>query len=445
MDLIILLISIIVLLLSYIFYLRNSDNQKMERLLEGYDEHIIASSTDLDGRITYISSAFCQISGYTKVELIGQDHNIIRHPDMDSEIYSDMWKTIQNDKVWHGEIKNLKKDGGYYWVKAHIYSHYNKNNKKIGYTAIRKDITAQKDLEMLKSNLELAIKRRVTELKTTNLYLDTIFETYPDILVVTSGNMIEKVNSKFLNFTNFESLDAFKEIYSCICDQFEKVDGYLQPNMDDNLSWIEYVELHPKEMHKALIIKDDLEYIFSVKSKKMLVDEQIKYIAIFTEITSLERLATIDKLTSLYNRRKLDSVINNCSNTELPNNLCLMMIDIDNFKIVNDTYGHDIGDEVLKTIAYSIKESTRDTDIAGRWGGEEFLIICKNTSLEEAKNISDRILDSVRNSDFDNVGKQTVSVGLSCLNKSESIKKLLKRADTKLYEAKDSGKDCLKY
>ncbi|WP_455755800.1 sensor domain-containing diguanylate cyclase [Sulfurimonas sp.] len=445
MNLVIILLFIIIILFICIFYLRNSYDRRMDSLSKGYDEHIISSSTNLNGKITDISKAFCQISGYSKDELIGQNHNIIRHPDMDSEIYSGMWKTIKNDKVWHGEIKNLKKDGGYYWVKAHIYSQYDKNNKKIGYTSIREDITAQKDLEILKSNLELAIQRRVTELNTTNLYLDTIFEAYPDILIVTSGDKIEKVNSKFLNFTKFDSLDDFKEVYKCICDQFENIEGYLQPHIDNNLTWIEYVELHPKDMHKALIIKDDLEYIFSVQSKKMLLDEEVKYIAILTEITNLERLATVDKLTSLYNRRKLDSVLENCSSDGLVDNLCLMMLDIDNFKIVNDKYGHDVGDKVLKSIANSIKENTRDTDIAGRWGGEEFLVICKDTSLEEAKNISNRILNSVRESDFAEIGKQTVSIGLSCLTTDESIVELLKRSDIKLYEAKNSGKDCLKY
>jgi len=110
-----------------------------------------------------------------------------------------------------------------------IYIFYIKNNH--AYKNHNEYSATQKDVDTLKSNYKLTIQKRVTELKTTNLYLDTIFEAYPDILIVTSGNAIEKVNSKFLNFTKFKNLDAFKEVYSCICNKFEEVDGYLQAGM----------------------------------------------------------------------------------------------------------------------------------------------------------------------------------------------------------------------
>ncbi len=135
-----------------------SERKKLQANISAYldliDTHIITSKTDLKGRITEVSEAFCAISGYTKEELIGQSHSILRHPDMPAELYQDLWKTIKADTTWYGEIKNRKKDGGYYWVKATIAPRYNDKNVKIGYTAIRQVITTKKALEENKIKLQ---------------------------------------------------------------------------------------------------------------------------------------------------------------------------------------------------------------------------------------------------------------------------------------------------
>jgi len=124
-------------------------NQNLDSLLETFDTYVIASRTDLKGTITYTSKAYEVISGYSKEELIGHSHSILRHPDMPSEIFDDMWESIRAQKIWIGEVKNLKKDGGYYWVKAFITPQYNMDDRHIGYSAIRLDITSQKHAEKL--------------------------------------------------------------------------------------------------------------------------------------------------------------------------------------------------------------------------------------------------------------------------------------------------------
>lgn len=128
-------------------YLEKENSNDLKRLLALSDKNIIMSSTDKEGVITSVSQAFCEISGYTKEELIGQPHSIVRHPDMQDFIFEDMWETIQNGKTWKGEIKNLKKDGGYYWIYATIEPHYDVEGNIIGYDALRQDITSKKELE----------------------------------------------------------------------------------------------------------------------------------------------------------------------------------------------------------------------------------------------------------------------------------------------------------
>jgi PAS domain S-box-containing protein len=109
------------------------------------NENIIMSTTDIDGIITSVSDAFCEISGYTKEELIGRSHSIIRHPDTSKELFDDLWETIKSGKIWYGEIKNLSKEGRSYWVEATISPEYDKSGKIIGYSAIRHDITYKKE------------------------------------------------------------------------------------------------------------------------------------------------------------------------------------------------------------------------------------------------------------------------------------------------------------
>jgi len=84
------------------------------------EEQLIVSRTDLEGKITYANDTFLRISGYTNDELIGQKHSIVKHPDMPDSIFKDLWKTIRDEEQWTGKIKNLRKDGGFYWVHANI-------------------------------------------------------------------------------------------------------------------------------------------------------------------------------------------------------------------------------------------------------------------------------------------------------------------------------------
>lgn len=113
------------------------------------DENIINSTTDLSGKITYVSEAFCRVSGYSKEELIGASHSITRHPDMPKEFFAEMWRQLRADQSWEGEIKNSTKNGGFYWVKTNISPIFDEDGKKCGYAAVRQDITDKKMIEQI--------------------------------------------------------------------------------------------------------------------------------------------------------------------------------------------------------------------------------------------------------------------------------------------------------
>lgn len=123
---------------------------KNYRLNKIFDKYIISSKTDLKGIITEGSSAFTDISGYSKDELIGESHNIVRHPDMKKEVFKGLWETIKQNNQWSGEVKNRRKDGSFYWTSSIIEPDYDIDGNKIGYISIREDISAKKEIEELK-------------------------------------------------------------------------------------------------------------------------------------------------------------------------------------------------------------------------------------------------------------------------------------------------------
>lgn len=111
-----------------------------------FQGRVIISETDTKGNITYANRKFCEISGYDRDELIGKPHSIIRHPDMPKEAFEKLWSTIQSGQIWHGLVKNLRKDGKFYWVETEVLPSKNDKGEITGYTAARK-AASRKDVE----------------------------------------------------------------------------------------------------------------------------------------------------------------------------------------------------------------------------------------------------------------------------------------------------------
>ncbi|UTJ07614.1 HD domain-containing phosphohydrolase [Arcobacter roscoffensis] len=128
-------------------------NYDLNGILDSFDKYVIASRANKDGEIIYVSEAFCNLTGYRKDELLGNNHNILKDMFTPNEIYDDLWKTITSNKVWRGQIRNQKKNGEYYWLKTVISPEYDVHGEFVCYTAISQNITAQKEVE--KANVEI--------------------------------------------------------------------------------------------------------------------------------------------------------------------------------------------------------------------------------------------------------------------------------------------------
>lgn len=165
----------------------------------------------------------------------------------------------------------------------------------------------------------------------------------------------------------------------------------------------------------------------------------------------LLELAQYDPLTKLYNRRTLEELlssdIRSALNTQTPFSLCL--IDIDYFKKINDTYGHSVGDEVLKRFSQLLQSSLRKHDYVGRYGGEEFILALPQTPLSEAKEFAQGLCDDIRSLNIIEQSDMelhiTASIGVAALDQySNTLEKLVLNADSAMYLAKSSGRDCVK-
>jgi diguanylate cyclase (GGDEF)-like protein/PAS domain S-box-containing protein len=298
----ILLIAVLMVLFYKSNRLNINKDMEINRISKTLDDLVVFSKTDAKGIITYSSSALERLSGFSHEELIGKNHRLFRHPDMDNSIFTELWDTILAKQTWSGELLNKARDGSSYWVKVTIVPGLNKKGEIVDFTAYRIDITAQK---------------------------------------------------------------------------------------------------------------------------------------------SLETLAVLDTLTQLFNRLKIDQVlqIQYDRYQRYKEIFSIIIIDIDLFKEVNDTYGHLVGDDILKRMAILIKENARVVDIVGRWGGEEFMVICENTNGKGAYDLSEKIRLVVEAYHFKEVGTKTISVGVASMEKGLEIKGLIKRADDALYEAKESGRN----
>jgi PAS domain S-box-containing protein len=171
----------------------------LDEYKEAVDEANIVTKTNPKGIITFVNDKFCEISGYTRKELIGKPHNIVRHPDMPSSVFAEMWQTIQQKKTWQGVIKNLKKDGSSYYVQSTIKPMLDYNGEIVEYIAIRTDIT---ELEKYKEILEADLKASNNNVNYLIQYEDAMHD-YVAVLKTDTNNIITYVNDNFCQLSEY--------------------------------------------------------------------------------------------------------------------------------------------------------------------------------------------------------------------------------------------------
>lgn len=300
--------------------------RRLQTMLNIVNQYVYTTYTDTNGVITYVTDAFCDLSGYSREELLGKTHNVIKHPDNEIDTFAPLWQALLNGDIYKGVIKNRHKNGKNYWLDSYIVPDKNEEGIIIGFQAFRQNITDKIRLEELNNELENRVVERTKE---------------------------------------------------------------------------------------------------------------------------IERIAVTDALTGLFNRRRfnveLEDALALYKRYQTP--ITLAVLDVDYFKKINDTYGHNIGDETLVSLAALLQKHMRQTDKVARWGGEEFVILFINTELNDALIAAEGLLEAIRTFLFKDVGSVTCSIGLAALMPTDVQESFFQRADASLYRAKEQGRNrvCYQY
>ncbi|MDH4944330.1 GGDEF domain-containing protein [Sulfurimonas sp. C5] len=275
----------------------------------------------------------------------------------------------------------------------------------------------------------------------------TIINIIPNPLIVTNGKEVVLSNQNFLDFLGLDSLDDLKKNNRCICNFFlEHPDYFSAKNLEEDEGWIDFLCKNPKGIKVSMLNSHGEGRAFEISIGRL--DEyHDMYVIVFTDITSLqnekrilEKLAYKDPLTDIYNRQIFNTMLQQAYADKQKDGaqVSLILFDIDHFKMVNDNYGHDMGDKVLIELTKIIGKNIRTSDVFARWGGEEFVILLPNTGSDAAYKKAEFLREIVENNEVEYIPKITISLGVTEIALSDKERTCFKRVDTALYKAKET-------
>lgn len=430
-------------------------NSSLELLKSALDHHSIVSVTDVHGNITYVNDKFCQISQYKKEELIGQNHRILNSGTHPKSFFDDIWSCISAGKIWQGEICNRGKNGALYWVSSTIVPFLDEGGLPYQYISVRNDFTAIKEAEQVlmrgKAELENLVRERTEDLHDREEVLHSITNAAQDAVIMldSSGNVsywnpaAEKMfgySAAEISGRNFHSLVVPSRYLDAHHAAFPK---FVQSGSGPLIGAVTEVDA---------LKRDGREFPVEISISGVKIRECWHAVAIVRDITvrrladeNLKRLASTDVLTGACNRRRFNEILH----TELARAarygtpFLLIILDVDYFKHINDTFGHHAGDQVLLKLALLISSNIRDTDTFARWGGEEFTILVTNYETQSPSRSAEKLRKLIEDYPFTEIGKVTCSFGVTEYIAGDDEESILKRADNNLYRAKEAGRNCV--
>lgn len=414
---------------------------------EALDQNTIVSVTDTKGIITFANQNFCKISGYSNEELVGENIRILNSGYHGKEFFQQLWFTIRSGLPWHGEIRNRAKDGTFYWVDTTIVPQRTHGGKVDRYVSIRYDITASKANE---KNLLAEVESR----KGAEKLLKEILETIPDgIIAFDPEDRLLNFNSAYKKFHSSKAPHlvegaSFSDLLRIAVESGQYRDLPGDPDARD--LYIENrIRRHRNPGRPILQQLSDGRWL-QVQERRSSGGYTV---GVCTDITHIKQAeskikaqAEQDSLTGLANRSVLSARLAKILSTprEAGSSGALVLIDLDHFKDINDTLGHDAGDRLLAEIALRLKSVLRKSDTVARIGGDEFAVLLPNlTALGDVERVLRKML--ARFGEPLKLGHRTISPGCSLgitfyPADGTTPSELLKNADIALYQAKAQGR-----
>jgi diguanylate cyclase (GGDEF)-like protein/hemerythrin-like metal-binding protein/PAS domain S-box-containing protein len=443
--------------------------------------------TNRQGVIEYANLYFTTLTGYSLQEVVGQKPNLLKSGHTSADGYRDLWTTILRGDTWAGEFYNRKKNGDLYWESAHISPIAGDDGEITHFLAVKQDITERKTAERhlqdshsrLSSSLEvlqdhareMQVISRMTDLIQTCMVQEEACRVVEDAAGDLFRGLGGSLALRSAHEGCLETVATWGQKYGAEClFTYDDCWGMRRGHPHD-------VEAGNRSARcRHIIDKENAAYLCLpmnvvgealglVTLKRPASDaewslgdwrqlavsfaESIKMsISNLKLREALREQAIRDPLTSLYNRRYLENVLprelNRSVRAQRP--MSIVMVDIDHFKRFNDTYGHKAGDLVLQAVARTMQESLRNSDLACRYGGEEFVLLLAEMDGETAVRRMERLLEQVSllTIESEGLGLPTItfSAGIaSCPLHAVQQEQLLGLADAAMYSAKNGGRN----
>jgi len=423
------IVSLTLIALQMRFIRSKHELQAFKYAVEHSDNSIVL--TDIHKNITYVNDVFESNTGYTKDEVLGHNPRILKSGKQDDAYYKAMHEKLNRGENWQGEFINQRKDGSLYYEKTSIVPIF-LNRKLINYLAIKLDIT-----QYIEQNLELQQAASLFE------------NTEEAILITDPANRITKINQAFCTMYGYTQAQVIAQNPSILASNQHDRDFYrkMWDKIHTTGAWRGKIYNQTKEGKSIpvwMAIKVIYDHLGNVS----------RYTAIQTDLSEIEQsqakanyLAYNDPLCDLPNRSAFDPYLNNfIQKANLhQERFALLFIDLDRLKVINDTLGHTMGDQLLQLIAKRLTSTLTPRDYLARWGGDEFVYLMGNVAnQEEVKQRCEIILKQIKQNI---VVKErhlttTASIGIACYPKDAIQSDLLiKYADSAMYQAKELGKN----
>ncbi len=277
-------------------------------------------------------------------------------------------------------------------------------------------------------------------------------DIHDNIMVVSSNEEVKYINRVGLKFFGFDSFSDFKDSHKHSIDAFFIEDDGCINRYSLGKKWLSVIVENPKIKKNRIKVKlyshiDDMYQYFYITVTKI---KRKDYLLSFCNINDIEiekdnllKRADYDPLTKIYNRVKFNDVFPTAIDRASGFNetFSLILFDIDHFKRINDTLGHNIGDKVLFELARMVNMNIRKTDILARWGGEEFIVLAKYATGKQARRIAEELRLCIASYNFGDSLRISCSFGVTEFKPSDTQIGIFKRVDEALYEAKEGGRN----
>src|SRR5690625_111290 len=404
--------------------------RKLSQVVEQSPSSIMITSPA--ARIEYVNPEFYRVTGYTSQEIIGNNPRLLQSGLTPRQTYMELWDTIKAGKDWQGVFVNQRKNGEIYHERSIVSPLVDDEGTVTGYVGIKQDITVEIEAE-----------------RTTRLAASVLYNTLEGVMICDENQRIIEVNPAFTQITGYRRQDVMGQHPKMLrSGQYnDRVRKTMVQTLQRTGQWQgEFWNRH----------KDGRNYVISMSVNAVYDSNQniTNYISVFSDITeqkkqqqTLEKRAHFDLLTGLPNRALLferlrQAVVNTDSDKHW---FGVCFLDLDHFKEVNDTHGHDAGDDLLVIVAQRLKECVRSNDVVARLGGDEFVVILNYLrNIDEAKQVADRILARARApiTVAGQVVQVSASIGITIYPLDEGdVESLMHNADMAMYAAKKAGRD----